>query len=88
MFCKSFQQEYQEDYAKDGSHVQGLACNASLCSTCILHHNKNIYRSYTLFPSLQDENNNVVRSINPIFKGTYVIKTWGKLISSIWDTNS
>jgi hypothetical protein len=57
--------------------VQGLACNAFFCSICILHHNKNIYRSYTLFSSLQDENSNAARSINAIFKGTYVIKTWG-----------
>jgi hypothetical protein len=33
--------------------------------------------SYTLFLSLQDENSNAARSINPIFKGTYIIKTWG-----------
>jgi hypothetical protein len=23
--CRSFQQQYQENYAEDGSHVQGLA---------------------------------------------------------------
>ena len=75
--CRSCQQEYQEYYIEDGSHVQGLAWNASFCSTYTSHRNKDIYKSYTLFLGLQDGRSNAARSINLFFKGTDEIKTWG-----------
>ena len=78
--CRSCQQEYQKDYVEDGSHVQGLAWNASFCSACISHRNKDVYRSYTLFLGLRDGCRNTARSINLIFKGIDGIKTWGSCL--------
>ena len=76
-YCRSSQQEYQEDDTEDGTHIQGLAWNAFFCSTCISHHNKDVYRSYTLFLGLWDGSSNTARSRNLISKGIDGIRTWG-----------